>query len=73
VGDEVITAERPQGGFTRQQFLGDPLDAERLQAPRNRGVDAAHPVAETAKPRKVPIAAGVEERAIEAQTAPVST
>jgi hypothetical protein len=31
------------------------------------------PVAEAAKPRKVPITAGAEERTIEAQTAPVSS
>ncbi len=30
------------------------------------------PVAEAAKPRKVSITAGIEERTIEAQTAPVS-
>src|SRR5689334_3539545 len=31
-GDEVIAAERPQGAFTRQLFLGDTLDTQRLEA-----------------------------------------
>ena len=31
-GDEVIAAERPYGAFTRQLFLGETLDAERLVA-----------------------------------------
>lgn len=31
-GDEVIAAERLHGAFTRQLFLGDTLDAERLVA-----------------------------------------
>jgi hypothetical protein len=31
-GDEVIAAERLHGAFTRQLFLGDKLDAERLEA-----------------------------------------
>jgi HSP20 family protein len=31
-GDEVIVAERPQGTYTRQLFLGDALDSEHLQA-----------------------------------------
>ena len=73
-GDEVIAAERPHGAFTRQLFLGDTLDAERLQATYDIGVLTLRiPVAEAAKPRKVPIAAGTEERTIEAQTSPVST
>jgi len=31
-GDAVIVAERPHGAFSRQLFLGDTLDAERLEA-----------------------------------------
>src|ERR1700674_109379 len=29
-GDDVVVAERPQGAFTRQLFLGEGLDAERI-------------------------------------------
>ena len=31
-GDEVVVAERPQGTYARQVFLGDALDSERVQA-----------------------------------------
>jgi HSP20 family protein len=73
-GDEVIAAERPQGAFTRQLFLGDTLDTQRLEATYATGVLTLHiPVAEAAKPRKVPIAAGTDVRTIEAQTTPAST
>ena len=37
-GDEAIAAERPHGAFTRQLFLGDTLDAGRLQATYDTGV-----------------------------------
>src|SRR2546430_7131806 len=51
--DEVIAAERPHRAFTRQLFLGDTLDAERLQATYDTGVLTLRiPVAEAAKPRR---------------------
>jgi HSP20 family protein len=57
-GDEVLIDERPQGTFTRQLFLGDNLDAERLNASYDLGVlTITIPVAEKAKPRRVQIAA----------------
>jgi HSP20 family protein len=57
-GDEVLIDERPQGTFTRQLFLGDNLDAERLNASYDTGVlTITIPVAEQAKPRRVQIAA----------------
>ncbi len=37
-GDEVIAAERMHGAFTRQLFLGETLDAERLVASYETGV-----------------------------------
>lgn len=70
-GDEVIAAERLRGAFTRQLFLGDTLDAERLEASYETGVLTLHiPVAESAKPRKVRIAEAADGRTIEAQTTP---
>jgi HSP20 family protein len=55
-GDEVLVAERPQGTYARQIFLGDALDSERLQANCQLGVlTLTIPVAETAKPRQVPV------------------
>jgi HSP20 family protein len=55
-GDEVLIDERPQGSFTRQLFLGENLDAERLNASYDKGVlTLTIPVSEQAKPRRVQI------------------
>jgi HSP20 family protein len=55
-GEEWLVAERPVGRFTRQLFLGDNLDAERIEAHYEHGVlEVTIPVAEQAKPRKVSI------------------
>lgn len=57
-GQDVLVAERPQGTFTRQLFLGDSLDADRIQAAYENGVlMLTIPVAEQAKPRRVDISA----------------
>jgi HSP20 family protein len=67
-GDEITVAERPQGRFNRQLFLGESLDAEKIAANYDQGVLTLHiPVAERAKPRKVEISAGAPE-AVEVQT-----
>ena len=61
---EVLISERPQGTFSRQLFLGEGLDADKIQASYDNGVlRLTIPVAEQAKPRKVQITAG-EGRAI---------
>jgi HSP20 family protein len=58
-GDEIVVAERPQGRFTRQLFLGESLDADQIRANYDAGVLTLHiPVAEKAKPRKVEVTAG---------------
>jgi HSP20 family protein len=58
-GTEVLISERPQGSFSRQLFLGDSLDTERIEAGYNNGVlTITIPVAEQAKPRKVSITSG---------------
>ena len=55
-GREVLVAERPQGSFSRQLFLGDTLDTDRIEADYTAGVLTLRiPVAEQAKPRKVAI------------------
>ena len=57
-GDEVLIDERPQGTFTRQLFLGENLDAGRMEASYELGVlTITIPVAEQAKPRRVQITA----------------
>ncbi len=59
--DELIVAERPTGSFTRQLFLGESLDTERMEANYDQGVlTITIPVAEQAKPRKVEIKGGGE-------------
>ena len=67
-GDDVIVSERPQGNFTRQLFLGESLDGERIEANYEHGVlTVTIPVAEQAKPRKVEIASGDKPEAIPAE------
>ena len=57
-GVELLAAERPQGTFTRQLFLGDTLDSDKLQADYDAGVLTVRlPVADSAKPRRVNISA----------------
>lgn len=53
---ELLVGERPQGRFSRQLFLGDTLDSSRIQADYTDGVLTLRlPIAERAKPRRVPI------------------
>jgi len=55
--DEVVVAERPQGTFTRQLFLGEGLDSEHVKAEYDKGVlTVTIPIAEAARPRRVEIA-----------------
>ncbi|MCZ2523521.1 Hsp20/alpha crystallin family protein [Streptomyces sp. NPDC059506] len=64
-GAETIASERPSGTFSRQLFLGDTLDAERIDASYDAGVLTLRiPVAEQAKPRKIRIAGGSAPRQI---------
>ena len=68
-GVDVIASERPQGTFTRQLFLGESLDADRLDASYDNGVLTVHiPVAEQAKPRKVEITSGGATKQLEASS-----
>ena len=58
-GAEPLVAERPTGTFTRQLFLGDTLDTERIDASYESGVLTLRiPVAEQAKPRRIQISGG---------------
>ncbi len=53
---ERIVGERRYGSFSRQLFLGETLDTDRLQADYDDGVLSIRiPVAEQAKPRKIEI------------------
>ena len=54
---EMQVSERPLGAFSRQLFLGDTLDTDRIDAKYEAGVLTLRiPIAERAKPRKIAIA-----------------
>jgi HSP20 family protein len=56
---ELQIAERPRGVFSRQLFLGDTLDADRVEASYDAGVLSLRiPIAERVKPRKIEITGG---------------
>ena len=53
---EWVVAERPRGTFSRQLFLGEGLDPDRIEADYDHGVlTVTIPVAEQAKPRRVEV------------------
>jgi|SRR5690242_17337752 len=64
---EMVTAERPRGVFSRQLFLGDNLDADKIEASYSDGVlRLTIPVAEKAKPRRIEISHDGHQTAINA-------
>jgi HSP20 family protein len=66
-GVEMQVAERPLGVFSRQLFLGDTLDADRIEASYEAGVLTLKiPIAEQAKPRKIAIASDSDRKQIDA-------
>ena len=59
---DLLVAERPHGVFSRQLFLGDSLDLEKINAHYEAGVLTLHiPVTEEAKPRRIEISHGDAE------------
>jgi HSP20 family protein len=69
VGDnaERVVDERTYGVFSRQLFLGDTLESDRLTADYTAGVLTLKlPIAEKAKPRKVEISGSEERKEIKA-------
>ncbi|WP_306368864.1 Hsp20/alpha crystallin family protein [Nocardiopsis sp. CC223A] len=66
---ELIVNERPSGTFSRQVFLGDTLDTDRITANYADGVLTLRiPVAEQSKARKITVGhdAGREQTSIKA-------
>jgi HSP20 family protein len=56
---ELQVAERPRGMFSRQLFLGEMLDTDRVEASYEAGVLTLRiPIAQKAKPRKIEITGG---------------
>ncbi|MFD9697795.1 Hsp20/alpha crystallin family protein [Lentzea sp. NPDC059081] len=55
---QMQVSERPLGVFSRQLFLGDTLDTDRIDATYDAGVLTLRiPIAERAKPRRIAITA----------------
>jgi HSP20 family protein len=66
-GVDYQVAERPRGVFSRQLFLGDTLDTDRIEASYDAGVLTLRiPVMEKAKARKIEIGGGSGATAINA-------
>ncbi|MFI5590164.1 Hsp20/alpha crystallin family protein [Amycolatopsis sp. NPDC051758] len=64
---QMQVSERPLGVFSRQLFLGDTLDTERISADYDAGVLTIRiPIAEKAKPRRIEIAGSGERKEIKA-------
>jgi HSP20 family protein len=64
---EMVSAERPRGVFSRQLFLGDNLDTDKIEANYHDGVlRLSIPVAERAKPRRIEISHNGERTPINA-------
>ena len=59
LGENAVAhlTERPLGVFSRQMFLGEALDTDRIDATYDNGVLVLRiPIAERAKPRKIAVA-----------------
>ena len=64
--EQIVASERPQGTFSRQLFLGEGLDPDRIAARYDNGVlTLTIPVAEQAKPRRVEVSVTGKGQAIE--------
>ncbi|MEU8633611.1 Hsp20/alpha crystallin family protein [Amycolatopsis sp. NPDC048633] len=60
---QMQVSERPLGVFSRQLFLGDTLDTDRIAADYEAGVLTLRiPVAEKAKPRRIDITGATGDR-----------
>jgi len=66
-GAEMIVSERPSGIFTRQVFLGESLDADKIAADYSAGVlTLTIPVREQAKPRSIQVTSSDDRQAVTA-------
>ena len=65
---QFVCRERPYGRFSRQLFLGQGLDTDRIEASYDHGVlSIVVPVAEEARPRRIAIEHGNGAQAISAE------
>ncbi len=69
---DMLAAERPRGVFSRQLFLGETLDTERIDAHYADGIlRLTIPVAEKAKPRKIEVNTAAGRAAIAVEHRPL--
>jgi HSP20 family protein len=69
-GVESVIAERLFGTFSRQVVLGKTLASDRIEANYEAGVlTVVIPVAEQAKPRRIEVSVGSDQRQLSASTA----
>src|SRR3984893_15405148 len=70
-GAELLIAERPYGTYTRQVFLGETLDADKISADYAAGVlTLTIPVRESAKPRNIQVTTTDTTQAVPPRDAP---
>ncbi|CRY79018.1 HSP20 family protein [Nocardia farcinica] len=68
-GVQWIASERFAGTYMRQLSLGDNVDTDKISATYNNGVlSVTIPIAEKAKPRRIEITGGSEQKTIEASS-----
>lgn len=73
-GQEWVVAERHEGTFSRQLFLGDSLDTEAIAARFEHGVLTLEiPVAERAKPRRVAVSVGDQAQSVDTKSIDTSS
>lgn len=71
---ELIAGERAHGTFSRQLFLGESLDPDKLTADYTDGVLSLRlPIAEKAKPRRVEITRGASSHAASIEASSTDT
>ncbi|GAA1123434.1 Hsp20/alpha crystallin family protein [Kribbella jejuensis] len=64
---EMQVAERPLGVFSRQLFLGETLDTEKIEAHYDAGVLTLRiPIAEQAKPRRIAVTGSGQRQQLDA-------
>ncbi len=66
-GVNYVVAERPSGTYSRQIVVGDGLNLEAVKADYNNGVlTVTIPVAEQAKPRRIEVGLGEDNKVLTA-------
>lgn len=64
---EIVVCERPTGTFSRELFLGESLDTEKISASYENGVlRLSIPIAEEAKPRHIEVKSSERKEVIAA-------